>query len=98
MTNQSMSAIGFANLVPAPANALLTGQPGWDVYTLPDSTESSVTFGTTFRSLDCPIVEVLRSERLPVSGRPIPRVGIASSKAGRATDVDEDKGAAFGAL
>lgn len=90
MKHRTDSAPGFAGAMPNQAAGMLTGPE----FRFQPPAHDSATFSSAFQALDSLIVRSMRDASL-VASRPAPRLGIASSTEGRATDVDDDKGAPY---
>ena len=90
MTFTSVSAPGFAGAMPNQAPATLTGP----ALLFQPPRNDSATFAPSFRALDSLVVRTMRDQSLGTT-RPAPRLGVGTSSQGRATDIDEDKGAPY---
>lgn len=88
MTSVKTSAPGFGAANPTHAAGVLA--PEWE-YELPSGEQQgTASFDDSFKALDALVVRSLRHDWQ--SERPLPRLGIARSAGGRATDVDDRKG------
>lgn len=90
MTHRTDSAAGFAGALPNQAAGTLTGPE----FRFQPPAHDSATFSSSFKALDSLVVRSMRDASMG-SARPVPRLGIASSSRGRATDIDDDKGAPY---
>lgn len=91
MTEITTSAPGFMTAWPDQATQVA---PLWEYRVPGGESQGSATFPPSFRALDAPLVHVIAGAPGD-SGRPLPRLGVARSTTGRATDVDNFKAAPF---
>lgn len=93
MTSHQTSAPGFDAAQPTQAVGVL--MPGWE-YEFPTGEQQGIaSFRAGFQALDAPLVRLERAEGGWMGSRRRPRLGIAQSSGGRATDVDNAKGAPY---
>jgi hypothetical protein len=92
MSSVISSAPGFTSAHPAQASQMTVTR--WEYQVPEGDTQGSATFPASFQALEAPLVRFEEAEATARS-RPAPRLGIARSTYGRASDVDEDKGAPF---
>jgi hypothetical protein len=92
MTELPTSAPGF--VAARPDQAAQIAPAPWEYQVPSGESQGSASFPPSFRALEAPLVRAGKGEAGRVS-RPLPHTGIARSATGRATDVDDNKGAAF---
>ena len=92
MTELPTSAPGFVTARPNQAAQIAPAR--WEYQVPSGESQGSATFSPSFRPLEAPLVRLVQAAPSRVS-RPLPRTGIARSTTGRATDVDDNKGAPF---